>query len=275
MLCPKTETLTAHRDGDLLYYGFPQLDALPFIRHGFSTRLGGVSEEVYTAMNLSFGRGDDPERVSENFRRQCEAMGVTADRVVLSKQTHTVRIQNVTGADAGNGVTGPQRYEDIDGLLTDEPNVVLCTQHADCVPLFLVDPVRRVIGLSHSGWRGTANRMAAVTVERMNRDYGCRPDDLLAGIGPSIGPCCFEVGEDVAAVFEQMPETDETCFGHRGEKATVNLWEINRRLLCEAGVAASNITVTDLCTACHPDVFWSHRVQGKNRGSLAAFLAMK
>ncbi len=127
-----------------------------------------------------------------------------AEDVVVSAQEHHTNLYNATAADRGRGVTRERGYTDIDGLLTDEPGVVLCTQYADCVPLFFVDPVRKVVATSHAGWKGTAARIGRITVDRMARDYGCRPEDILAGIGPSIGACCFEVDEPVASVFAAM-----------------------------------------------------------------------
>lgn len=276
MLLPQTKTLTLHQEGDLVYCTFPSLSRIDGICHAFSTRLGGVSNGYCESMNLSFSRGDDPMCVAENFRRQCAAIGATPDQVVLTKQTHTANVRVVTKADAGNGVTRPQQYEDVDGLVTNEAGVVLCTQHADCVPLYFVDPVERVIGLSHAGWKGTVSRIAAVTVETMHRRFGSDPGNIIAGIGPSIGRCCFEVDTPVFEVFSsECPEFDTACYTKRGEKYDLDLWEINRRIMMTAGVTAAHITVTDLCTKCHPTVFWSHRVTGANRGSLAAFLGLK
>lgn len=275
---PESRTLSVHRAGDVVYYGFPAFDGVPFVRHGFSTRLGGVSEGIFESMNLSFTRGDDPVRVRENFDRICNAVGVRADRVVISAQEHHTNLRNVTAADCGRGITRERGYTDVDGLLTDEPDVVLCTQYADCVPLFFADPVRRVVATSHSGWKGTVARIGAVTVERMRRDYGCRPEDILAGIGPSIGPCCFEVDAPVYEAFSAMEEWTDDCFrrqaGTEGEKYDIDLWKVNRRILEGAGLQPAHITLTDLCTRCHPDVFWSHRATGGQRGSLAGFIAM-
>ena len=286
-MLPHSERMTTHEKDGVVYYTFPAFDALPFVRHGFSTRLGGVSEGIYASMNLSFTRGDDPACVRENFRRFCAAAGMDAGQVVVSAQEHHVNIRNATAADRGRGVDRERGYADIDGLLTDEPGVVLCTQYADCVPLLFVDPVRRVVGTSHAGWRGTVARIGAVTVERMAADYGCRREDILAAVAPSIGPCCFEVDEPVFAAFSQAfawdgfrtaAEADglETgCYeAAGGGKYRLNLWEINRRILLEAGVPAGNITLTDLCTRCHPELFWSHRAAGPQRGSLAAFIAL-
>lgn len=275
MHLPKTTVLTARQREDLLYYTFPAFDRLPFVRHGFSTRLGGVSEGIYESMNLSFTRGDDEAAVRENFNRFCAAIGVDSERVVVSAQTHTVNVRNVTSADCGRGITRERGYTDVDGLITDEPGVVLCTQYADCVPLFFADPVRRVVATSHAGWRGTVGGIAAVTVERMVADYGCRREDILAAVAPSIGPCCFEVDTPVYTAFAKLPFFDEACYTPKGgDKCHIDLWEVNRRWLQQSGVKADNITVTDLCTRCRPDVFWSHRATGGERGSLAAFISL-
>ena len=275
MRLPETRTLTPHEQEGVVYYTFPAFDALPFVRHGFSTRLGGVSEGIFASMNLSFTRGDDPAAVRENFRRFCAAAGMDDRQVVISAQEHHVQIRNVTADDRGRGVDRERGYTDIDGLLTDEPGVVLCTQYADCVPLLFVDPVKRVVGTSHSGWKGTVARIGAVTVERMAADYGCRREDILAGVAPSIGPCCFEVDEPGYLAFQQAGLLDTGCFEEKvGGKYHLNLWEINRRILLEAGLSAEHVTVTDLCTRCRPDLFWSHRAAGTQRGSLAAFIAL-
>ena len=275
---PPSRVMTLH-PGEVPYYSFPAFDALPFVRHGFSTRLGGVSRGDCESMNLSYSRGDDPAAVRENFERFCGAIGVKAENVVVSAQEHHINLYNATAADRGRGVTRPKGYADVDGLLTDEPDVVLCTQYADCVPLFFLDPVRRVAATSHAGWKGTAARIGAVTVERMAADYGCRREDILAAVGPSIGPCCFEVDAPVWEVFAAMaefaPDGAPACGREDGGgKYHVDLWEMNRRILCAAGVRPEKIAVTDLCTRCHPDVFWSHRATGGRRGNLGAFLSL-
>lgn len=274
MLLPQTNTLTAHEKNGVVYYSFPQMDAYPFLRAGISTRRGGVSEGTFATMNLSYTRGDDPARVDENFARICDAMGLPVDGVVISAQEHHTNLQNVTAADRGKGKSLPG-LQDVDGLLTDEPGVVLCTQYADCVPLLFADPQKRVVAASHAGWRGTVAEIGRCTVERMQRDYGCDPADILAGIAPSIGKCCFEVDAPVYDAFRKMQVFDDACFTARaGDKFHIDLWEVNRRVLLSAGIKAEHITVTDLCTRCHPDLFWSHRFTGPDRGSLAAFIAM-
>ena len=275
MNVPSTQTLQENHKGDLLYYTFPAFDAMPFVRHGFSTRLGGVSIGKFASMNLSFTRGDEEEAVLENFRRFCAAIHVKPQDVVVSAQTHTVNIYNATAADRGRGITRAREYTDVDGLITDEPNVVLCTQYADCVPLFFVDPVKKVVATSHAGWRGTLGGIGRLTVERMCSDYGCLPENIRVGIGPSIGRCCFEVDDPVFMPFAQSPLFDEGCYTNDGNgKYHIDLWEYNRRSVLSAGVKACNITVTDLCPRCHPSLLWSHRYCGKDRGSLAAFISI-
>ncbi|MCI8553451.1 MAG: peptidoglycan editing factor PgeF [Clostridiales bacterium] len=275
MKLPHTHTLSAHDIGGVVYYSFPSFDELPFVRHGFSTRLGGVSDGIWSSMNLGFSRGDDPERVRENYRRICAAMGMDYRQVVQSDQQHHTRLYQAGPEDRGRGIIYKKQIDDVDGLLTDHPHVVLCTLYADCVPLFFVDPIRQVVAASHSGWKGTAARIGSVTVERMTAAYGCRREDILVGIGPSIGPCCFEVDRPVFEVFAAMNDLfDSGCYTASREegKYLLDLWEINRRILLSAGIAADHITVTDLCTRCHPDLFWSHRAAGSQRGSLAGFI---
>ena len=274
MKLPHSHTLTANNKGGVAYYSFPMFDAIPFVRHGFSTRIGGVSTGIYASMNLSFTRGDDPQRVRENFDRFCAAVGVESNNAVVAAQEHHTVVYNATATDRGRGVCRERGYTDVDGLLTNEPNVVLFTQYVDCVPLLFVDPVRRVVGTAHAGWRGTAAGMGAVMVERMVADYGCRREDILAAVGPSIGPCCFEVDEPVRQAFAKALPFAEACtVVGEGGKSQIDLWEINRRTLLSAGINAAHITVTDICTRCYPEVLWSHRATGGERGSLAGCIA--
>ncbi len=275
MQLPTSHTLQSHTVNDVVYYSFPAFDAVSFVRHGFSTRLGGVSRGIYDSMNLSFTRGDEASSVRENFDRFCRAVGVDSRHAVVSAQEHHTTVYHATAADRGRGVWRERGYTDIDGLLTDEPDVVLFTQFADCVPLFFADPVRRVVGTAHAGWRGTAAGMGAVMIDHMIADYGCRPENVLAAIGPSIGPCCFEVDEPVRTAFAEVFDFAGDCTRELGNgKSHIDLWEINRRTLLRAGLRADQITVTDLCTRCHPDLFWSHRATGGRRGSLAGCIAL-
>ncbi len=156
------------------YLSYPSFEKIPQVVHGFSTRLGGVSEGIYSSMNLSFTRGDSEEAVRENYRRMADALGFSCEDIVTSDQTHTTNVRVITEEDRGNGITRPRPYTDVDGMVTNVPGLVLATFYADCVPLFFVDPIHGAVGLSHSGWRGTAGKIGAVTVEKMRETYGTR-----------------------------------------------------------------------------------------------------
>ncbi|MCD8336937.1 MAG: peptidoglycan editing factor PgeF [Lachnospiraceae bacterium] len=270
-----------HKNG-VLYFTVPAFDRLPFVVHGFSSRIGGVSERELGEMNLSFTRGDKPERVEENFHRIASAIGFPYERMVFSYQTHTTNVREVTEKDCGKGYLRERDYKDVDGLVTNVPDVVLTTFYADCVPLFFVDPVRKAVGLSHSGWRGTVNDIAGATVRKMKELYGTEPSDLIAAIGPSICQDCYEVGEDVirqvrdgfSEILWPLLYTDKGFSGTEN-KYQLNLWECCRQNMLRAGLLLENITVTDLCTCCNPEVFFSHRASHGKRGNLAGFLALK
>ncbi len=275
MTLPNTKTLHPKETEGVLIYEFPALARLSCVRHGMSTRLGGVSDGIFESMNLSFTRGDTKENVAENYRRFCAAVGVPVERCVMTRQTHSVNVRCVTSEDAGCGVMRERTYDEVDALVTNEPELPLVILTADCVPLFFADPKRRVVAAAHSGWRGTANAIGAEVVRVMKESYGCDPEDILCGVGPSIGPCCFEVDLPVYEAFAEKPFFDPCCVvDDKNGKYHVDLWEINRRILLSAGIPAENITVGDLCTRCYPDLLWSHRATGGERGSLAGVIAL-
>lgn len=264
------------RYGELEYLTFPELSKQKFIRHLFTTRTGGVSVGDCATLNLSFSRGDDPEAVLENYRRICTVLHTTPEHVVASVQTHTTTIRRVTGNDLGKGVIRPVDYQDVDGLITDEPGIALACFYADCVPLYFADPVNRVIGLAHSGWRGTVERMGAHMVRRMQEEFGSKPEDLITAIGPSICRDCYEVSEDVALRFrQQFPHSDVVTDGREEGKYQLDLWLANQLVLLDAGITDDHISVTDVCTCHNPGYLFSHRASHGRRGNLAAFLMIK
>lgn len=267
-----------NEDGSVLpLLKFRALEDTGLVRHGFTTRIGGVSKGIYASLNLSFTRGDDPACVRENFRRVAGAMGETEEHFVFSQQTHTTNVRQITESDAGRGLTRDPGYSDVDGLISNVPHLVLSAFFADCVPLFILDPVHRAIGLSHSGWRGTVGRMGKVTLQKMEEVYGTAPADVLCGIGPSICRDCYEVSEDVASVFrKEFPQhRQKILLDKENGKYQLDLWEANRIVFREAGVPAENISVTDICTCCNPDLLFSHRASHGRRGNLGAFLALR
>lgn len=278
---PGGEVMRQHSSAALAgmeYLTFPSLEDTGMVRHLFSTRMGGCSEGIFSSMNLSFTRGDDPECVLENYRRIAQILGCQVQDFVCSDQTHTTNIRRVTGEDRGKGVIRPKDYTDVDGLVTDEEGIVLSTFYADCVPLYFVDPVHRAIGLSHSGWRGTAAKIGKVTVEKMNEEYGTDPKDIYSAIGPSICQKCYEVSEDVILEFQKSFEKkywDSLFYIKENGKYQLNLWEANMLIMLEAGIKEEHISMPGICTCCNPEFLFSHRASHGKRGNLGAFLGIR
>ena len=284
-------------DTSVTYITFDNLEQTGIIQQGFSTRLGGVSKGEFASMNLSFARNDDPVAVMENYRRFTAIMDCTPDDVVASHQTHTTNVRRVSSADKGKGVTRDKDYSDIDGLITDESGVLLACFFADCVPLYFVDPVHHAIGLAHSGWRGTVERMGQKTLDSMSHAFGTRPEDVQAAIGPSICQSCYEVSEEVAVAFAKQftpgrqlaveylqryqqditdADIDNCLLQDKGNgKYQLNLWYANYCVMREAGIPTEQIAVTDICTCCNSQFLFSHRASHGRRGNLGAFLMLK
>lgn len=256
------------------YLSFKALDRIGFVRHGFSTRLGGISEGHLSSMNLGWERGEPRENVVKNHELIGKAIGFEAKNVVTSHQTHTTNVVKVTREDRGKGVYFPRELENVDGLVTNDPNVVLATYFADCVPLYLVDVKQKAIGLTHSGWRGTVGKIGQMTIKKMQECFGTKPEDLVVCIGPSICQDCYEVSKDVAEEFEKAfpGHIDEVLKEKGNDKFLLDLWRSNELIFLEAGVLPENIHTTDLCTCCNPDILFSHRATNGKRGNLAAFL---
>ena len=237
-----TEELRVRQHGETVVLSWKALEKIPFVRQCFSTRQGGVSEGFLSTMNFSFDRGDDPDHVRENYRRIAETIGVPADSFVVAHQTHTTNILVVGKEDRGTGVLRPRPYDDIDGLMTNAPGVTLVTYHADCIPVWLVDPSGKAAALLHAGWKGTVDGIAPKAVGMMRELYGADPEDLIACAGPGICSSCYEIGEDVADQFR--------------------------------GLRPENIHISDICTRCNAERLFSHRAHGVRRGLNAAFLGI-
>ena len=268
----KEPRLNVHEKDGVVWLSYPAFDRENWLINAFSTRIGGVSTGHQATMNLSFKQDKSEEAVRENFRRFADAVGFSTDDLILSDQTHTTNVLRVGRSDRGKGFNREKEWRDVDGFITDEPGCALSTFYADCVPLYFVDPVRRAIGLSHSGWKGTAHEMGKATIEAMHREFGTEPADLLCGIGPSICQDSYEVGEDVARFFDdRFLRKSETVPG----KFYLDLWAANKAVLMNAGVKEENITLPNLCTACNADLLFSHRASHGKRGNLGAFLMIK
>ena len=244
------------------------------IRHGFSTRTGGVSPAPWDSLNLGVGRGDDLANVQENFRRLCGVLGLSHPRAVLSKQVHEDNIRLVTEADCGKGLFRQRDYTSVDAMICREKHIPLVVFSADCGTILLYDPVQEAIGAVHAGWRGVASGLAAKTVRRMQEAFGTEPGDLLAATGPSIGACCFETDDDVPdAMRAALGSEAGQAIRPAGAKFYVDLKRLNAIWLRRAGVTCIDISAD--CTACQPQRFWSHRRVGNARGSLAAIIRLR
>lgn len=274
----KHASLRQKRSGAVEYLSFKGLESTGIVNHLFTTRKGGVSTGIYESMNLSYARGDDSKAVDENFRRIAAVFGSAIDRIVCSDQTHTTNIRRVTETDAGKGIVIKKDYSDVDGLITNVPGLILATFYADCVPLYFVDVENRAIGLSHSGWRGTVNRMGAATLKAMKEAFGTRPENVWAAIGPSICQDCYEVGSDVAGQFEDAFSGCQGEILKKGKaegKYQLDLWAANQIILLEAGIWPEHLETTDICTCCNSNYLFSHRASHGKRGNLGAFLELK
>ena len=259
-----------HEKNGVTYFTFENLSGQGGLLHACSTRIGGVSEGHLATLNFDFREEPShPERVRENYRRMAAACGFRTADMIFSAQTHTTHVRRVGSAERGVGFDREKPYTDVDGLITNEENCVLVILTADCVPLFFYDPKNRAIGLSHAGWHGTADGMAAATLRAMHEAFGTCPEDILAGIGPSISVAAYEVGEDVACHF---PEA--VCHPKENGKYMLDLWEANRLALLAEGVPDAQIEISGLCTYNNPDLFFSHRYSYGKRGEMAAFLSL-
>lgn len=245
--------------------------------HGFSTRVGGVSEGQFSSLNLRLGGSvmDTRDNLEENYRRFCCAIGADMCGVVPAKQVHEDTVRVVSRADAHGGLFAAREYT-ADALITNETGLALTVYSADCGIFLLHDPVTHSIGAVHAGWRGTALGLPSKAVAEMSRLYGAKPENIRVAVGAGIGPCCFETDEDVpAAMLKAFGSGASNYWNRSGEKWMVDLVGINCWQLRKAGVAAEHIDVCGLCTACRSDLYWSHRMMGDRRGVQAAMIALK
>lgn len=254
------------------FWTAPALAALPWLAHGVSRRDGGVSAAPFDALNLGLHVSDDPDAVRENRRRLAEAAGFSLDAMVCAEQVHRGAVAVVRAEDAGRGaIEFAGAVPGVDALVTDAPGVLLTLFYADCVPVVFADPERRAVAVAHAGWRGLVEGVLGNTVAAMRDAFGSEPSSLLAAVGPCIGPCCFEVGPEVAARFpaEAVAPREES------DKPHVDLPAAAARLLREAGLRAENVAVAGECTSCLPALYFSHRRDKGRTGRMAAFAGIK
>ena len=262
-------SFATQKRGQLTYFTAPGIAAA----HCFTTRLGGVSEGCLASMNIGTHRGDDPKNVAENYRILADALGFDPQKLVLTKQEHTDTVRVADASLWGAGLTAPE-LAPCDALVTDTPGTALVIFTADCTPILFHDPVTGAVGAAHAGWRGTAKDIAGKTVAAMVKAFGCKAEDICAAIGPNIAQCCFQTDGDVPdALLQTYGEGIREFIQARDEKYYANLKAVNAFALRRAGV--TKIAMSDLCTACDPKLFWSHRCTGAQRGSQGAIIVCK
>lgn len=260
------------------FYRFPGLENYRRVEHFVSTRKGGVSGGRQFSLNMGFMVEDAPCNVVANRTLLLSGMGISLDSVVLGEQRHTTNIAVVRKEDAGRGAREKStRLPQTDALITACQGICLVVLAADCVPILLYDTENHVVAAIHAGWRGTVGQIARKVIEKMGEVFACRPKNIWAGIGPSIGPCCYEVGENVVEkVRDNLGNlTGLVKEGRAFGKYFLNLWEANRRQLLEAGVCSGQIEVAGLCTGCHHDEFFSYRADDGNTGRFAAGIMLR
>ena len=263
-----------NRKGDFLYLTIPSFTETGLVNHGFTSRLGGVSKPPLHSMNLGIGRGDDPDSVVKNYEIAGNAIGFNPNRLVFFPQVHKNNIFVATEEDAGMGFRDVR--PEYDGIITNIKNLPLATFHADCTPIFLLDPVCKVAGVVHAGWRGTALQVAGKAVLKMQEVFSCKPENILAGIGPCGGKCCYETHRDVPdAMVEAFGDAARAHFTEYGEKYLIDLAGLNKLVLLNHGVRNCNITMSDVCTCCNSDTYWSHRKTDGIRGAMAAIIMLR
>ncbi len=272
----ESNTTNINKSGDVVYITFKKLEKTNIVRHIFSTKSGGVSPSPYGPMNMGFYTGDNRENVVKNYELLCDCVGIDTSHLVLSRQTHTNNVKIVDESHCGVGYTR-ESFQDIDGLITNRPNVALVTQYADCTPLIFCDPNKKVIATSHSGWRGTVQEIGKVTVEKMVLNFGCKTEDIIACIGPCIHKCCYEVDAPVYNEFKKLSylQLNKIFTDNGSGKYMLDMVEANKQILINAGISDDNIEVSDLCTQCSCDMLHSHRATGGKRGTIGVIIELK
>jgi len=259
----------------LAYLTIPSFEETGLVKHGFSTRLGGVSKPPYDTLNLGLQKQDDKNSVLENYRLFCKALDITPVNLVASNQVHKAEIYIACAEDRGKGIFKNTDIIGMDALITKVREVALVTYYADCVPIFLLDKKTPAVGLAHAGWRGTTSKIGKKTLEKMMKEFGSLPENILVGIGPCINSCCYEVGASVVnRIKDAFPYWNELIEGNSDGKWMLDLVLANKRQLEEAGINPSQITVSGFCTSCNNDLFFSYRADRGKTGSLAAIIQL-
>ncbi len=247
---------------------------------GFTTRQGGVSEGHTESLNCALHVEDRPQDVVTNRGLVADALGFSRESWTCAEQVHGAAVYEVMRQDIGKGLLNREHaIQGVDALITRERNVLLTAFFADCVPIWLWDPVQQAIGLAHAGWKGTALEIGAEAVHELERRYGSKPADIRAAIGPSIGACCYEVDHRVIRAMEALRLSFEEnrpgwTISDTPDRFMLNLQEINRQILIKAGILPIHIEITTLCTGCDCELFFSHRMEQGRTGRMAAWIGL-
>jgi hypothetical protein len=270
-----SNNLNLKEKNGVYYYTFPSFEKTGLVRHLFTSRIGGVSKEPYKSLNLGINTKDNIENIKKNFEKVLSVINNTVDNIVVSHQLHTTNVKIVDKNDIGKGINNIISEDGVDGLITNIPDIALFTFYADCVPIFYLDTVKRVVGLAHGGWRGTVNKIAGKVVDMMIESYNSNPKDIIVGIGPSIGPCCYEIGCDVYNKFNiNFTNVKKLIKSIGKDRWRLNLWEANSQILKEKGIPSRNISISGICTSCHNDLFFSYRKEKGVTGRMAAVIQL-
>ncbi|WP_424768301.1 peptidoglycan editing factor PgeF [Paenibacillus sp. sgz302251] len=259
-------------------------DRYAHLSAGFTGRDGGVSAVPWASLNMGLHVGDEPLSVVENRRRVTEALGFSFEAWTCAEQVHGNRVHHVIEEDQGRGRASLEDViKDCDAIITNIPGVLLTSFYADCVPLYFYDPEHQAIALAHAGWKGTVQQIALETIRAMSKAFGTKTENIAAAIGPSIGSCCYEVDgpviSQVTALLEQLilSESDSNKLLNISDngKANIDLKEINRQIMIKAGILPIHIEITQWCTGCRRDLFYSHRKEGGSTGRMASWIGIR
>lgn len=279
MKIKKESKMIIKTEDEVTYLESSLLNSLEWLNHGISTRKGGVSEDFCSSMNLAKGKPfDADENVMENYRRFSNAVGINPDKIVSMGQVHEDNIVVVDKNHKCLGISTEFDFNNTDGMITNVNGISLFGYTADCPLVMIADDKNHVVGICHSGWRGTVKEISTKLIEKMKKEFGSSTDDMYAFIAPSICQDCFEVSEDVILEINKIIDEDkrETVYYKKENgKYQLNLWETIKICLIEAGIKVENIELPHICSKCNTDYFFSHRHQGEKRGTGAAFIMIR
>ena len=256
----------------VVYFTIPSFEELGFIKHGFSSRIGGVSTDGQKSLNMSFSREKIPGNVQKNFGIFADTLGFDVNDVVICHYEHGINIERADVCHKGMGIFRENELPFCDGLVIDKKGICAATLHADCTPIFYADKKGRVCGVCHAGWKGIYSGVFGSIVKKL-AEYGAEPGDVIFGLGPSIKKCCFEVKEDVASLFRER--FGEELVILRDGKMFVDLLKACLIQLEELGVPAENVTASELCTSCNDELFYSYRRDKKDTGAHASVIMFR